>query len=49
MFEAKLQKVKDKNKKLFNTVVDLHLKLESQNANVQPKLPTPRSHQKADI
>jgi len=50
MFEAKLRKVKDKNKKLFNTVVELHWKqLESQNENVQQKLPTPRSHEKADV
>jgi hypothetical protein len=34
MFKTKLKKVKDKNKKLFATVVEQHLKLESQNENV---------------
>jgi hypothetical protein len=34
IFETKLKKVKAKNKKLFSTVVELHLKLENHNAKI---------------
>jgi len=33
MFEKKLKKVKQKNKKLFATIADLNLKLEKQTSN----------------